>query len=143
LLSPAFRWESLQRWDLGHNLLLSPAFRWESLQRWDFGFHGAISYHGAPSRSFLSHNGISAITKPFMNFSFTRWSFGYHGAFHELFLSHDGILAITEPFTNFFFHMIELWLSQSLSRTFSFTRWNSGYHEAFQELFTWLSPRDT
>jgi hypothetical protein len=119
LLSLAFRWESLQRWDLGHNLLLSPAFRWESLQRWDLSFHTAISYHGAPSRSFLSHNGTSAITELFMNFFFTRWNYGYHeffhklfltrwnsgyhGAFHELILSHDGILAIMEPFTNFFF----------------------------------------
>jgi hypothetical protein len=30
-----------------HNLLLSSAFRWESLQWWDLGFHGAIGYHGA------------------------------------------------------------------------------------------------
>jgi hypothetical protein len=138
--------------------LLSPSFRWESLQRWDLGFQGAIGYHRAPWQYFLSHNGISAITKPFTNFSFTRRNSGYHGAFHEfffhtmefwlsrslsrIFLSHDGILAITEPFTNF-----------------SFTWWNSGYHGAFHEfffhtmelwlsrslsrIFTWLSPWDT
>jgi hypothetical protein len=85
------------------------------------------------SRTFLSHDGISAITKPFTNFSFTPWNFGYHKAFNKLFfhtmefwisqslsrtfLSHYGILAITKPFTNF-----------------SFTRWNFGYHEAFRSV---------
>jgi hypothetical protein len=118
LLSLAFRWESLQRWDLGHNLLLSPAFQWESLQRWDLSFHTAISYHGAPSRSFLSHNGTSAITEPFMNFFFYAM---------ELWLSR--ILSQTFSYT------MEFWLSRSLSRTYSFTRWNSGYHGAFHELF--------
>jgi hypothetical protein len=29
-------------------------------------------------RFFLSRDGISAITKPFTNFSFTWWNFGYH-----------------------------------------------------------------
>jgi hypothetical protein len=53
------------------------------------------------SRTFLSHDGISAITEPFTNFSFTRWNFGYHGAFLEL-----------------FFHTMEFRLSRSLSRTF-------------------------
>jgi hypothetical protein len=63
LLSRAFRWESLWRWDLVHNLLSQP-FRWESLWRWDLGFHGALGYHEAFSRIFLSHDGISAITEP-------------------------------------------------------------------------------
>jgi hypothetical protein len=36
-------------------------------------------------QTFLSHDGISAITKPFTNFSFTRWNFGCHGALQKLF----------------------------------------------------------
>jgi hypothetical protein len=36
-----------------------------SFTRWNFGYHGAFS------RIFLSHDGISAIMKPFMNSSFT------------------------------------------------------------------------
>jgi hypothetical protein len=45
------------------------------------------------SRTFLPHNGISAITEPVKNFSFTRWNFGYHGAFLTFLrtFSHDGI----------------------------------------------------
>jgi hypothetical protein len=79
-----------------------------SFTQWNFGYHGAFS------RSFLSHDGILAITEPFhellfhmmefwlsqslfTNFSFTRWNSGYHGAFSRTFLSHDGILAIKEP----------------------------------------------
>jgi hypothetical protein len=86
------------------------------------------------SRTFLPHDGISAIAKPFTNFSFTRWNFNYHEAFQELFfhmmefrlsqslsqtfLSHHGILAITKPLMNF-----------------SFTRRNFGYHRTFHVLF--------
>jgi hypothetical protein len=66
-----------------------------SFTRCNFGYHGAFSW------TFLSHDGISAITEPFTIFSFTRWNFGYHRAFHE-----------------FFFHTMEFWLSQSLSRIF-------------------------
>jgi hypothetical protein len=82
------------------------------------------------SRTFLSHNGIAAITEPFMNFSFARWNFGYHGAFHE-----------------FFFHTMEFQLSRSLSWTFLSpygisgitgpfhgiipSLWDFGHHEAF------------
>jgi hypothetical protein len=78
-------------------------------------------------------------------------AFDYHGAPSQNFLSHDVISAITEPFHKLFFHMMEFWLSRSLSRTFlshngilaitepftnfSFTRWNFGYHGAFHELF--------
>jgi hypothetical protein len=87
------------------------------------------------SRTFLSHNGILAITEPFMNFFFHTIEFWVSRSLSRTFLSHNGILAIKEPFTNFFFHMMEFWLSRSLSRTFSFTRWNSGYHGAFHELF--------
>jgi hypothetical protein len=105
-------------------LVVAPAFLWESLWRWDLGFHGAIGYHGAHSRSFLSHNGISAITKSFTNFSFTRWNSGYHEAFHEFFLSHDRVLAITEPFTNF-----------------SFTRWNAQDTWSGGRLFSYISQR--
>jgi hypothetical protein len=50
-----------------------------------------LGYHGAFSRNFLSHGGISAITEPF----------------HEIFLSHGGISVITEPFHEIFFHMME------------------------------------
>jgi hypothetical protein len=82
---------------------------------------------------FLFHDGISAITEPFTNFSFTRWNFGYHEAFTCTFIFHEGILAIKEPFTRtFFFFTIESWLSRSLShKLFSFSRCNLGYQGAF------------
>jgi hypothetical protein len=83
-----------------------------------------LGYHGAFSRIFLSHGGISAITEPFhelffnmvesrlsrslfTNFSFTWWNLGYHGAFSQIFVSHGEISAITEPFHELFFHMVE------------------------------------
>jgi hypothetical protein len=86
--------------------------------QWTFGYHRAFS------QTFLSYDGISAITEPFhelffhmmdfwlsrglfTNFSFTRWNFGYHRAFSRTFLSHDRISAITEPFHEFFFHTME------------------------------------
>jgi hypothetical protein len=71
--------------------------------------------------SFFLHNGILAIRKPFMNFSFTWWNLGYHGAFSRIFLlSHGGISAITEPFHKFFFfHTVESRLSRSLFTNFS------------------------
>jgi hypothetical protein len=81
--------------------------------RWNLGYHGAFS------RFFLSHGGISAIMEPLS----------------RIFLSHGGILAITEPFHNFFFHTVKSWLSQSLFTNFSFTRWNFGYHGAFSRTF--------
>jgi hypothetical protein len=85
---------------------------------------------------FLSHGGISVITKPFS----------------RIFLSHGGISDITKPFHEFFFHMVESWLSRnlfhefffhmvesrlsrSLFTNFSFTWWNLGYHEAFSRFF--------
>jgi hypothetical protein len=72
----------------------------------------------------LSHDGISAITKPFheflfhmmesrlsrslfTNFSFIRWNLGYHEAFSRISLSYDGISAITKPFHEFLFHTME------------------------------------
>jgi hypothetical protein len=105
LLSRAFWWESLWRWDLGHNLLLSQAFQWESLWRWDLGFYGASGYHGAFSQ-----------TLPLFTIGF--WL--SRSLSHELFLSHGGISAITEPFHEFFFHMVEFWLSRSLSHELFF-----------------------
>jgi hypothetical protein len=72
----------------------------------------------SPFQAFLSHDGISAITEPFMNFSLTRWNLGYHEAFLTL-----------------FFHTIESRLSRSLFTNFSFSWWNSGYHEAFSRTF--------
>jgi hypothetical protein len=70
------------------------------ISRWNSGYQGAFHeffFHTVEfrlsrslSRIFLSHGGISAITEPFTDFSFTWWNFGYHGAFHE-----------------FFFHMVE------------------------------------
>jgi hypothetical protein len=55
------------------------------------------------SQTFLSHDGILAITEPFTNFSFSRWNRGYHRAFSRTFLSHDENEAITEPFHKLFF----------------------------------------
>jgi hypothetical protein len=92
------------------------------------GFHGAFGYHEALSQTLLSHDGISAITKPFhelffftmefwlsrslfTNFSFSQWNSGYHKAFSLVFLFHDGILAITKPFHELFFFTMEFWLS--------------------------------
>jgi hypothetical protein len=115
--------------------LLQSLFTGFSFTRWNLGYHGAFS------RIFLSHDGISAITKPFhqfffhtmesrlsqsifTNFSFTWWNFGYYEAFSRIFLSHDGISAITEPFHEFFFHTMESWLSQSLFTNFSIRWWN-------------------
>jgi hypothetical protein len=95
---------------------------------WNFGYHGAFS------RTFLSHNGISAIMEPsrelffhIMEFRLSRslftiffiwWNFGYHRAFHEL-----------------FFHTMEFGLSQRLFTNFSFIWWNFGYHGAFSRTF--------
>jgi hypothetical protein len=87
--------------------------------------------------TFLSHNGILAITEPshkpffhamefrlswslLMNFSFIRWNFGYHRAFSQTSLSYDGISAIMEPSHEPFFHTMEFRLSQSLLTNFSF-----------------------
>jgi hypothetical protein len=106
-----------------------------SFTSWNLGYHEAFS------RIFLSHGGISAITKPFhefffhmvesrlsrsifTNFSFTWWNLGYHKAFSWIFLSHGGISAITKPFHEFFFHMVESQLSRSFFTNFSFTWWN-------------------
>jgi hypothetical protein len=65
-----------------------------SFTRWSFGYHEAfhdLFFHTMEfrlsqslSRTFLSHDGISAITEPFTNFSFMRWNFGYHRAFLTL-----------------------------------------------------------
>jgi hypothetical protein len=91
---------------------LSPIFT-----RWNFGYHGAFhkffshtmefQLSWSLAQTFLSHDGISAITEPCTNFSFTRWNFSYHGVLHKL-----------------FFHTMEFRLSRSLSRIFSSTRWN-------------------
>jgi hypothetical protein len=97
-----------------------------------------FSYHRAFSRTFLSYDGISAITQPFhelfflmmesqlsrslsTNFFFTWWNFGYHRAFLRTFLSYDGISAITQPFHELFFLMMESQLSRSLFTNFSFS----------------------
>jgi hypothetical protein len=77
-----------------------------SCSRWNFGYHVAFS------RTFVFHDGISAITKPF----------------HKLFFFHDGTSAITEPFHKLFFFTLELQLSQSLFTNFSFSRWNFARH---------------
>jgi hypothetical protein len=53
------------------------------------------------SQTFLSHDGIQAITEPFTNF-----------------FSHDGIQAITEPFHEFLFLVMELRLYRGLSTNF-------------------------
>jgi hypothetical protein len=98
---------------LSQSLFTNFSFLW-----WNLGYHGAFS------RIFLSHDGISTITEPFhefpflmmesqllrslfTNFCFSWWNLGYHGAFSRISLSHDGISAITEPFHEFFFLMME------------------------------------
>jgi hypothetical protein len=79
LLSRAFRWESLWRWDLGHNLLLSQGFLWESLWRWDLGFHGASGYHEAFSQTLpLFTIGLwLSRSLPHEIFLFSRWSLSF------------------------------------------------------------------
>jgi hypothetical protein len=113
---------------LNSRLSLSPCH--EFFPWWNLG------YHGAPSQTYLSHNGVSAITKLlyklffhtmefwpsrslFTNFSFTRWNFGHHGAFLPTFLSHNGISAITESFSNFheFFLTMEFTRHTILGKT--------------------------
>jgi hypothetical protein len=95
---------------------------------WNFGYH--VSF----SRTFLSHNGISAIMEPsrelffhIMEFRLSRslvtnffiwWNFGYHGAFHELFFHTMEFWLSQSLLTNFYFHMMEFRLSRSLSWTF-------------------------
>jgi hypothetical protein len=117
--------------------------------QWNSGYHEAFHMN-----SFFFHDGILAITKPFMRtLSFSRWNFGYHEAFHTtFFFFHDGILAITKPFHEFFFHMVEISaitepfhkvffhtvesrLSRSLFTNCFFTQWNIGYHRAFSQIF--------
>jgi hypothetical protein len=103
--------------------LLSRAFWWESLLRWDLGFHGAFGYQGASFskhfilffslgyhrallRIFLSHGGIQAKMEPFFtNFSFSQWNSGYNGAF----------------FTNFSFSQWNSGCNGALSLNHSFT----------------------
>jgi hypothetical protein len=101
---------------LGHNLLLSQAsFSWtefwlsQSLSQKLFSFFTMdFRLSRSPSLSFFFHDGISAITKPFSFFLFSRWNFGYHGAL--LFLS---------------FFTMEFRLSRSPSHElFLFSRWN-------------------
>jgi hypothetical protein len=110
LLSQAFQWESLWQWDLGHNLLLSQAFRWESVWWWELGFHGASGYHEAFSQTPpLFTIGFWLLRSLSHELSlFSRWKSSYQGAFHTnfFFFFHDGIPAIRKPFTRtfFFFH---------------------------------------
>jgi hypothetical protein len=144
-----FRWESLWRWDLGHNLLWSQAFLWESLWRWDLGFHWAFF-----TNSSFFHNRILAIRKPLTRifsfsmgshlsrspfhefsftmefrlsrspfhelFSFSRWGSGYKGAFHTNFFFFNGISSITKPFSRIFFHNGISAITKPFSRTFFF-----------------------
>jgi hypothetical protein len=58
-----------------------------------------FGYRGAPSQSFLSHNGILAIREPFTNFYMMKFRLSW--TFHE-----------------FFFHTMEFRLSRSLAQTF-------------------------
>jgi hypothetical protein len=114
------------RWNSGYQeaFLTNFSFTW-----WNLGYHGAFS------RFFLSHGGISAIKEPFhefffhmvesrqsqslfMIFSFTCWNLSYHGAFSRIFLSHGASR-----------------LSHSLFTNVSFTWWNLGYHGAFSRIF--------
>jgi hypothetical protein len=109
LLSQAFRWESVWRWDLGRNLLLSQAFRWESLWRWDLGFHGASGYHEAFSQTLPLFTIGFWLSRSLSHeiFLFSQWNSGYQEAFHtKFFFFYNGILAIRKPFTRtlFFFH---------------------------------------
>jgi hypothetical protein len=128
LLSQAFPWESLLRWDLGYNLLLSRAFRWESLLRWDLGLHGAFGYQGA---SFLKH-------------FFLFFNLGYHRALSRIFLSHGEIQAKTEPFSQTF---LSLNGTQAITESFHgiiLSLWDFVYHGSFSwnHSFTlgfWLS----
>jgi hypothetical protein len=80
-----FSFFTMELW-LSESLFTNFSFTW-----WNLGYHGAFS------RIFLSHGGISAITEPFHEFFFhmtesrlsrnlftiffTWWNLGYHGAF--------------------------------------------------------------
>jgi hypothetical protein len=92
--------------------------------RWNFGYNGAFHelffntmeswLSQSLSHTFLSHDRISAITKPFHELFFFTMELWLSRSLSWTFLFHDGILAITKPFMNF-----------------SFSWWNSGCHEAF------------
>jgi hypothetical protein len=137
-----FQWESLWRWDLGHNLLLSQAFRWESLWRWDFRPHLVVVsglLMGIPlivgfrlsrclwlSRSLfhklcLFSQWISGYQEAFhMNFFLFQWNLGYHEAlFTDSSFTIESWLSRNLSHELFFF-MMEFWLSRSLSHEFFF-----------------------
>jgi hypothetical protein len=121
IVASAFRWESLWRWDLGRNLLLSQAFQWESLWRWDFrlsrslwlswslvtkfsSFTMEFRLSRSLSRTFLFHNGISAITERFHEFFFHTMEFWLSRSLWRTFLFRNGISSFMEPFHELFFH---------------------------------------
>jgi hypothetical protein len=113
-------------------LLLSRAFWWESLLRWDLGFHGAFGYQGASFskhfilffslgyhrallRIFLSHGGIQAKTEPFL----------------QIFLSLNGTQAITEPFSRTFLSLNGTEAVTEPCHGIILSLWDFGYHGAF------------
>jgi hypothetical protein len=101
-----FTMESWLSRSLSHGLLsfftVGSRLSWSLFANFSFTWCN-LGYHGAFTRIFLSHGGISAITEPFSrffflhmvesrlsrslyaNFSFTWWDLGYHGAFFTSF----------------------------------------------------------
>jgi hypothetical protein len=141
LLSRAFWWESLERWDLGYNLLLPQAFLVGIPLTMGFRPQLVVVsglFVGIPltvgfrpqlvvvSGLFIGNpfdGGILGYHEAFSQiFPLSQWNSGYHGAFSRIFLSHDKISAITEPFHEFFFHTMESRLSRSHFMNFSFIR---------------------
>jgi hypothetical protein len=115
---------------LSQSLWLSQSpFTNSSFSRWNSGYHEAFS------RISISHNEISAITKPFheflfhmmeswlsqslfTNFSFTWWNLGYHKAFSRI-----------------LFHMMESQLSRILFTIFLSHDGISAITEPFHKFF--------
>jgi hypothetical protein len=67
---------SSSRWNFGYQGAFHTNF---SFSRWNSGYQGALF-----ARTFLFHDGISAITELFTIFYFSRRNSGYQGAFHTV-----------------------------------------------------------
>jgi hypothetical protein len=125
--------------------------------RWNLGYHGASSLlflsHGGISaitkpfiRTFFFHGGISAIMKPFIRtFLFSRWNLGYHEASHMnfSFFTVESRLSRSLSFELFFFHGGISAITEPL-REFSFFkveyRLSQSLFKTFS--FTWWNPQN-
>jgi hypothetical protein len=67
-------------------LLLSQAFRWKSLWRWDFRLLRSLWLSRSLFTNFSSFTMEFQLSRSLSQiFPLSRWNFGYHGAFHIFF----------------------------------------------------------